>query len=114
MLSFTCWVLLILFSFHVSLGQRHWLYYSWSFQYLRPDVPTRAPLVTSRCAANETYRRVGRPCGKSCGTYGQLCAMKRINRCQCLVGFARNRSGACIYHKHCPVNLQDAEFLEFV
>ncbi|EDS36724.1 calcitonin receptor [Culex quinquefasciatus] len=73
-----------------------------------------APLVTSRCAANETYRRVGRPCGKSCGTYGQLCAMKRINRCQCLVGFARNRSGACIYHKHCPVNLQDAEFLEFV
>ncbi|KAL1395867.1 hypothetical protein pipiens_010919, partial [Culex pipiens pipiens] len=61
-----------------------------------------------------TFRRVGRPCGKSCGTYGQLCAMKRINRCQCLVGFARNRSGACIYHKHCPVNLQDAEFLEFV
>uniref|UniRef100_A0A1Y9HB88 TIL domain-containing protein n=1 Tax=Anopheles farauti TaxID=69004 RepID=A0A1Y9HB88_9DIPT len=63
------------------------------------------------CQSNETYVKLGRPCGSSCGTYGQMCPFVRLNRCVCIRGHVRNERGRCIHYTECTKSLDDVEFL---
>uniref|UniRef100_A0A182YHS2 TIL domain-containing protein n=1 Tax=Anopheles stephensi TaxID=30069 RepID=A0A182YHS2_ANOST len=63
------------------------------------------------CPGNETYVQYGRPCGKSCGTYGQICPFVRLNSCVCTRGHVRNENGDCIHYTDCRKTLDDVEFL---
>lgn len=63
------------------------------------------------CANNETFALFDRPCGKSCGTYGQICPYVRHSGCVCTRGHVRNESGHCIHYTDCTKTLDDVEFL---
>uniref|UniRef100_A0A182PRA0 Calcitonin receptor n=1 Tax=Anopheles epiroticus TaxID=199890 RepID=A0A182PRA0_9DIPT len=71
----------------------------------------REPAKGSICPNNETFALFDRPCGRSCGTYGQICPFVRHSGCVCIRGHVRNESGHCIHYTDCRKVLEDVEFL---
>uniref|UniRef100_A0A182FS80 TIL domain-containing protein n=1 Tax=Anopheles albimanus TaxID=7167 RepID=A0A182FS80_ANOAL len=69
------------------------------------------PARRLNCPRNETYVLLGRPCGMSCGTYGQFCPIVKVNSCICIRGHVRNLTGICIHYTECPKTMDDVEIL---